>query len=429
VSGTIALLAGVEVPGPEPSRAARRRALADLGTMGWPTRRREPWRYTDLEPLAAENFELVAPAAGDDTIAAARRLLEAGSFGESSHRLVLLDGERVAELGATALPQIEIGEPETRWSEIESSFANQSASQQYPLAALNTAFARRGLSIRIPSNTIVEAPIHLVVVSSARTRIAAQPRIVIELAAGAQATFVQHFVDCAPESDGWSNAVTQIKQAAGSRVGFYRFQRHAPGAVHTSLLAADLAQDAELTVGYLDLGARLVRNDIAIALGGPGARTELFGLLLAGAGQHVDDHTVIRHAAGATVSNENFRGIIGAAGRGVFNGKVIVERDCQRIDARQRNDNLLLGEHAEIDTKPELEIYANDVKCSHGATVGELDAEQLFYLRTRGLDTAAARRLLTTAFAATVMEQIADTGLRSEALAHVKARLETLAEQ
>ena len=151
--------------------------------------------------------------------------------------------------------------------------------------------------------------------------------------------------------------------------------------------------------------------------------------MLAGKDQHVDDHTLIRHAAGATVSSENFRGIIGNRGRGVFNGKVVVEPGCQRIDARQNNDNLLLGEQAEIDTKPELEIYANDVKCSHGSTVGELDAEQLFYLRARGLSDGEARSLLTTAFAATIVEQIADAGLRDRTLAHVTARLAALTEQ
>ena len=422
MNNAIPLLAGVAVPGPEATRATRLRALAGLGVAGWPTRRREPWRYTDLEPLAAGNFELVAPPADDDTVAAARRLLEDPAFGESRRQLVLLDGERVAGLGAAALTGVDIGNPETQWSEIESA-------QEYPLAALNTAFAQRGLWLRVRAGTIVDVPVHLVVLGSARARIAAQPRIVIEMEAGAQATFVQHFVDCGATSDGWSNAVTQIRQDAGSRVNFYRLQRHASGAAHTSLLAADLDRDAELTAGYLDLGARLVRNDIAITLSGPGARTQLFGLLLAGAGQHVDDHTVIRHAAGATVSDENFRSIIGAHGRGVFNGKVIVERDCQRIDARQRNDNLLLGEHAEIDTRPTLEIYANDVKCSHGATVGELDPEQLFYLQARGLDAAAARRMLTTAFATTVLEQIADTALRGEALARVTAYLETLTER
>jgi Fe-S cluster assembly protein SufD len=195
------------------------------------------------------------------------------------------------------------------------------------------------------------------------------------------------------------------------------------------LVSADLDEAAELAAGYFDLGGRLVRNDIAIALRGAGARTDLFGLFLAGHGQHVDDHTLIRHAAGSTVSSESFRGIIGERGRGVFNGKVVVEPGCQRIDARQSNDNLLLGEHAEIDTKPELEIYANDVKCSHGSTVGELDSEQLFYLRARGLSAAEARRLLTAAFATTIVEQIADADLRDRTLAHVTARLAALTEQ
>ncbi|HWN37265.1 MAG TPA: Fe-S cluster assembly protein SufD, partial [Gammaproteobacteria bacterium] len=299
---------------------------------------------------------------------------------------------------------------------------------EYPLAALNTAFSRGGLWLRVRAGVVVRAPIHLVLVGSAR-RIAAQPRIVIELEPGAQATFVQHFVDCAADSQGWSNGVTHLKQGAGSRLVFHRLQRHASGVAHTSLLSAELEESAELVAGYFDLGGRLVRNDIAIELRGARARADLFGLLLAGKDQHVDDHTLIRHAAGETVSSESVRGIIGERGRGVFNGKVIVERGCQRIDARQSNDNLLLGEHAEIDTKPELEIYANDVKCSHGSTVGELDAEQLFYLRARGLSDVEARSLLTTAFAATIVEQVADADLRASTLAHVTARLAALTER
>jgi Fe-S cluster assembly protein SufD len=422
------LTAGVAVPGPEPTRAARLHALAELDAAGWPTRRRESWRYTDLEPLAAADFDLAPAEIDRDTVAAAKALLADASLGAASQQLVLLDGERVAELGAPALPGIEVTSLEARWSEFAASFANTGAAE-YPLAALNTAFARHGLWIRIPAGTVVHAPIHLVLIGSARERIAAQPRIVIEAEPGAQATFVQHFLDCGAESRAWHNSVTQLKQAAGSRLGFYRLQRHARGVAHTSLLSAELGESAELVAGYFDLGGRLVRNDIAIVLRGVRARTDLFGLLLAGAAQHIDDHTVIRHAAAETVSSENVRAIIGERGRGVFNGKVVVEPGCQRIDARQRNDNLLLGEHAEIDTKPELEIHANDVKCSHGSTVGELDAEQLFYLRARGLSPADARRLLTTAFATTVVEQIADVDVRSAVLAHVTARLGRLTEQ
>ncbi len=429
MTAPIPLTAGVTVPGPEPTRAARLHALAELDAAGWPTRRREQWRYTDLEPLAAADFDLAPGAIDRDTVAAAKALLADASLGAAPQQLVLLDGERVADLGAPAVAGVEVTSLEARWGEFVASFAKPIGATQYPLAALNTAFARSGLWIRVAAGTVVRDPIHLVLIGSARERIAAQPRIVIEAEPGSQATFVQHFVDCDAESRGWHNSVTQLKQAAGSRLGFYRLQRHARGVAHTSLLSAELGESAELSAGYFDLGGRLVRNDIAIVLSGARARTDLFGLLLAGAGQHIDDHTVIRHAAGETVSSENVRAIIGERGRGVFNGKVVVEPGCQRIDARQRNDNLLLGEHAEIDTKPELEIHANDVKCSHGSTVGELDAEQLFYLRARGLAPADARRLLTTAFATTIVEQIADVAIRSGALAHVAARLGPLTEQ
>jgi Fe-S cluster assembly protein SufD len=428
VNAVIPLTAGAAVPGPESTRSARLDALAALESAGWPSRRREHWRYTDLEPLAAGGFDLAPSSPDASTLAAARSLLAESDFGDASRQLVLLDGQRIAGLGATALDDIAVSEPEQRWSEFVRSFAQPIAAAQHPLAAMNTAFGKHGLWLKLPAGTALRAPIHVVVIGSG-ARVAAQPRIVIEAAAGAEATIVQHFVDTDAGSEGWTNCVTQVRQAPGSRLALYRTQRQAANTVHTSLLVAELAEGAALTTGYFDLGAHLVRNDVAITLAGANARTELFGLLLAGAGQHVDDHTLIRHASGTTVSRENFRGIIGERGRGVFNGQVVVEPKCQRIDASQTNDNLLLGEHAEIDTKPELEIYANDVKCSHGSTVGELDAEQLFYLRARGLDMAAARRLLTTAFAATVVEQIADERARDCVYRRVTQRLVTLTEQ
>ena len=429
MSAALPLTAGVAIPGPEPTRAARASALADLAAAGWPTRRRERWRYTDLEPLAAADFDLAPGTADAAAIRAAGQLIEKSALGGPASRFVFLDGERCPELDAGTPHDVDVGEIEARWPDFVASFASALPAADYPLATLNTAFARRGVWIRVPAGTTVAAPVQLVLIGSGRARVAAQPRIVIEVERDARVTFVQHFVDCGEEPNNWTNGVTQIKQATGSRVELYRLQRHAHGVAHTSVLAADLADAAELTVGYVDLGARLVRNDVAVVLAGPGARAELFGLLLAGAGQHVDDHTIIRHAAGTTVSREVFRGIIGERGRGVFNGKVVVEPGCQRIDASQSNDNLLLGDHAEIDTKPELEIYADDVKCSHGSTVGELDPEQLFYLRARGLDAADARRVLTEAFAATVVERIGDPGVRARALAEVTARLGELTER
>ncbi len=426
-AATLPLTAGRELPGPAPTRAARQAALAELLAAGWPTRRREPWRYTDLEPLSTAQLDLTPTPAGGAARDAVSRLLDAPQFGARARQIVLLDGQWLPNPAATLAP-LEVSDTESRWSEFEARFARTVAAASYPLAALNTAFLQRGLWLRLPARAAIPAPIHIVVASSARAGVATQPRIVIEAGEGAEATIVQHFVDCDEASAGWVNAVTQLDLAAGSRVELYRFQQHNEQRTHTSLLAAELAPGAELTAAYFDLGGKLVRNDIAVRLGGRGARTELIGLFLAGNAQHVDDHTTIQHAAGETVSREEFRGIIGERGRGVFNGKVVVEAGCQRIDAEQRNDNLLLGEHAEIDTKPELEIYANDVKCSHGATVGELDAEQLFYLRARGLDTPTARRLLTTAFAAVILERVHDEAVRAEATERVTARLARLME-
>jgi Fe-S cluster assembly protein SufD len=181
-------------------------------------------------------------------------------------------------------------------------------------------------------------------------------------------------------------------------------------------------------VGLVDLGGRLVRNDVEVKLRERGASLDLYGLLLAGEGQHVDDHTRIDHIAPDTRSTEAFRGVIGRRGRGVFNGKVVVHRGAHGIDAHQTSDNLLLSDQAEIDTKPELEIYADDVKCSHGSTVGELDAEHLFYLRARGIDEADAREMLTTAFAATVLERIVAEDVRASVADKVGARLRALTE-
>jgi Fe-S cluster assembly protein SufD len=424
-ASTFPLTAGRELPGPAPTHAGRQAALAELTAAGWPTRRREQWRYTDLEPLAASELDLTPAPASGAAREAVSRLLDASRFGDRARQLVLLDGQLLAP--ATALAPLEISATEDRWSEFEGRFARTIAAASYPLAALNTAFLQRGLWLRLPARAAVAAPIHIVVASSARAGVATQPRIVIEAGEGAEATIVQHFVDC-DASAGWVNVVTQLDLAAGARLKVYRFQEHNAERTHTSLLAAELAAGAELTAAYFDLGGKLVRNDVAVRLGGRGARTELTGLFLAGAAQHIDDHTTIHHAAGETVSNENFRGIIGERGRGVFNGRVVVERDCQRIDAKQSNDNLLLGEHAEIDAKPELEIYANDVKCSHGSTVGELDAEQLFYLRARGFDAPAARRLLTTAFAAVILEHVHDDAVRAEATERVAACLARLTE-
>ena len=427
-SAPLRSVANRPLPGPASTRPRREAALAEFSAIGWPTPLRERWRYTDLHGLVAGDFDLAPSAPQTADLELAASLLAATPAADRECRLVFVDGHRIPKLGATTIENLEIVDLETGWRGFDANYANRIATKDHPLAALNTAFTQQGLWLRVPARTAVAAPLHLVFISSPRAALAPQPRIVIETGEDASLTVVQHFIDSHAGS-GWINSVTQVQQAARSKLDLYRIQRHGPEQAHTSLLAAEVGADAELTVGYLELGGRLVRNDVDVKLAERGARTELFGLFLAGAGRHIDDHILVDHVAPETRSDENFRGIIGGRGRGIFNGKVIVRPNAQRIDARQSSDNLLLAEHAEIDTKPEFEIYADDVKCSHGSTVGELDADQLFYLRTRGMGDAEARELLTAAFAATVLERVRDLKTREYLVGQVAAELSKIAEQ
>jgi len=426
VTTTMPSLADRPLPGAGSTWPRRRTALAELAAAGWPQRRRERWRYTDLEPLARAGFNVAPAAPGDAELQTAAGMLD--SLTGSAPRLVFVDGHFSRPLSGALPSGLEALDLDAEWGEFDSGWAGSILTTEHPLAALNTAFNQRGLWVRVHAGAELPHPLHVVHIGSHRPQLAAQPRVVLEIGEGARLTLIEHIVD-AGTGAGWLNAVTQIRQGARSRLDLYRLQRHGEQQAHTSLLAADLAADAELRVGYIDLGGRLVRNDIDIALRERGARVELFGLFVAGAGQHLDNHTTIVHAAPETHSDEAFRGIIGDHGRGVFNGKVVVRPKAQRIDARQSNDNLLLGSHAEIDTKPELEIYADDVKCSHGTTVGELDEDHLFYLRTRGLNADDARQILTTAFAASVLERVRDEPLRTHLLELVTARLGALKEK
>lgn len=415
--------ARARLPGSDASERLRRDALTAFSTAGFPTRREEAWKYTDLKPLTESDFEIVPAAPGEAEREQARALIERSALPGSGARLVFIDAHHIPELSSTdGSGGFEIAALADAWQAFERSAQPRSTFDGHPLALLNTAFTQQGAWIHVPAGVRVTEPVHLVFAGSGASRLAPQPRVVIELEADAELTVVQHYLD-AGDAAGWVNAVTQITQAASSRLNFYRLQEHGRRQFHTELLTADIAADAELSLACIDVGGCLVRNDIDVRLREPGACAELFGLFIAGDGQHIDNHTRIDHIAPATRSDEAFRGIAAGDGRGVFNGKVIVRQDAQRIDARQSSDNLLLGERAEIDTKPELEIYADDVKCSHGATVGELDETQLHYLRCRGLGEQAARALLTFAFANSVLERIRSPELREPVASRIMASL------
>ncbi|MCC5863440.1 MAG: Fe-S cluster assembly protein SufD, partial [Gammaproteobacteria bacterium] len=277
---------------------------------------------------------------------------------------------------------------------------------RYRLARLNTALLQAGAPLRAARGVAGDAPIYLLFLTlgDAEALQLVQPRVLIEAAEAASVTVIEHH--CGEGEAAVINAVTEIVAQPGSRVTHYRIQEHADSHAQVAGLNARLDRDAALVCHNIDLGGALVRNDVHVRLIAPGADVELNGLYFTRGTSHVDNHTRIDHLAPRTTSREDYRGVLDGRSRAVFNGKVLVAEDAQKIEAHQSNNNLLLSRECEVDTKPELEIYADDVKCSHGATVGQLDATALFYLRSRGLDEDTARGLLTFAFAEEVIARL-----------------------
>ncbi|MEQ6887451.1 Fe-S cluster assembly protein SufD [Halomonas sp. CS7] len=394
--------------GPEPTWiAARRQAgAARFEAMGFPHRRVEEWKYTDVRAIARGDFALASDAEFSPASAAALTLpIEA-------HRLTFVDGvfapalSRLDELpeGVALMPlsaaleenHEAVGGPLGRLTGVEfSSFA-----------ALNTAFMEEGAVLRLAPGTVVEKPIVLQFLSRAGEQaVMSHPRILIQMAGRSEATVIEHHVG-QEEAANFTNLVEEIILERGAMLTHYKLQEASLKDLHVASIHVEQARDSRYASCNLNLGGALVRNDLVAELNGQGAETQFNGLFYGQGRQHVDNHTLVNHNAPHTVSRENYKGILDDRAHGVFNGKVIVKRDSQKIEAEQSNANLLLSDRAEIDTKPELEIYADDVKCAHGATTGQLDEEAVFALRTRGLDEQTARGLLTLAFAGEVMEQV-----------------------
>jgi len=388
-----------ESPDRAPVVAAREAALAAFAAQGFPTRKLEAWRYTDLKPITEADFELFPsmPAEADTDAH-----LRTAGIDLDCPALVFVDGHLMAERACEKLGErIELSRLSDTVDTLGPLIDTETLGSE-PLAALNLAFSDQGARIRIPAGTQICEPIHLLFVSRSEQRQAYQPQIAIELGANTQAEIALHFIG-SPQSSSWVNAVTRIALDTGARLVLNRIQDDGAGQFHTELTDAELAADATLRITTIELGGALVRSDIRVRLAGPGANCELTGLLLCAEDQHIDNHVSVEHLAAHTTSEQRFRSIIGERGRGVFSGKVAVHKGTRAISANQASDNLLLADTAEINTKPELEIYADDVKCSHGATIGELDDSHLFYLRSRGITESAARGLLTLAFASALL--------------------------
>lgn len=406
----------------------RERAIDRFCTEGWPTSRHESWRHTSLALLQQQNF--VSPSA--DYNADAVKQLVAGLRNEQTgHWLVFVDGrfaEGLSDIGT--LPQGVQCMPMSRALDqhgdlIQDLVGNESDGQAP--AALNMALAADGGFISVARGVVVDQPVHLVFVSASPNS-ASFPRNLIVAEQGASATVVEHYVSALADSDAsaqvtLTNAVTRTRIANEASVTHMKLQMESEHAYHLATIQAQQGQDSIFNSHSMSFGARLARNDIATEFGGKHCETLFNGLYYVNDRRHVDHNTVINHAQPDGISREYYRGILADAGRGVFGGRILVAPGADGTDAEQRSDSLLLSRRARADARPELEIYADDVKCAHGATVGQIDEEAMFYLRTRGLDDVHARNLLTFAFAAQAVERITVPGMRERVTGLIRDRL------
>ena len=372
-----ALLATAD--GPPGLAALRKAAGARFLERGLPSPRDDGWRYTDTRFFAKLELELMRPAIEIDAPV----------------------GVRVRPLGEA----VDAAQP----------FLADEAEQGHPFRLLNCALLRDGLLVEVADGVTVEGPLHLTITTD---RGIALPRLLVKVGENARLTLVERYRAGA----GACLPVTQLAVGAGSRVEHLRVH-YGRDDVHIGCVDVRQQRDSLVTSHILTFGGRLVRNDLTFHLLGSGAEARLNGLYLADSEQHVDNHTTVEHAVPHCDSRETYRGILGGKASAVFNGRVHVHPNAQRTDAQQSNQNLLLTDDAIIHTKPELEIYADDVKCTHGATVGQLDREALFYLRSRGLAHDEARRMLVDSFAAEIVRRISDERLRDELTQAVVARL------
>ncbi|MDQ2916573.1 MAG: Fe-S cluster assembly protein SufD [Pseudomonadota bacterium] len=400
----------------------RRRALDRFAETGLPSQRDENWRYTSVAGIVKRPFTVLPDSAGRVTTPE----IDAPGFGRfSPHRLVFVDGRYVPALSAMGpLPGGvtlgSLGETLGDASEALEPFLSDDRHHTV-FATLNTAFMADGLYLHLSRGTAIAEPIHALFISTAEDA-AAYPRNLIVAEDGAHATVIEHYAGL--DGIGYlTNAVTQIFAAGNATIAHYKLQQETLRAFHIAGIHVAQSRASRLESHSIALGAALARNDITTAFDAEGCEATLNGLYLAGGRQHVDHHTRIDHAKPHGTSREYYKGILDGAARGVFNGKVVVHPGAQHTDAHLANHNLLLSKAAEVDTKPQLEIDADDVKCTHGATVGQLDDAQMFYLRSRGVDEAMARSLLTYAFAHDVIERIRIAPLRAQLEQVLFARL------
>jgi Fe-S cluster assembly protein SufD len=401
--------------------AARRAALGRFQALGLPTIRDEDWRFTSLAGLAPlELRRAAAPGPGAERALAAVRT--------EGPRLVFLNGRFRPELSSGAgLPGgavlTTLADALARWpDEVRAQLGRLAVPDAHAFVAANAALFEDGAFLRLPPHAAAEAPVSLVHVTDVGAPAATHPRTLVVAGEGARATVAELFTGGAGAAY-LTNAVTELVLGPGAEIEHVRLQVEAPAAYHVSVVHAEQAAGSALSSHAFTLGGKLSRAEIRARLAGEDARVAANGLYMAAGDQLVDNFSWVEHAVPRCTTSESYKGILDGRSRGVFSGRIRVLPGAQKTVAHQMSSNLLLSDDAVVDAKPQLEIFADDVKCGHGGTVGQLDAAALFYLRSRGLPEAEARSLLIWGFASEMVGLVAAPGLRARAKELVAARL------
>jgi len=404
----------------------RHSAIGSFAELGFPTTRDEEWIYTNVAPLASTPFVTAHERVTDEL---RKRVMRLPLADLGCSRLTFLNGRYLPDLSKLReVPQgLKAGSLasglKNHGALLEKHVARYADVKTHAFVALNTAFFEDGAFIEVPKGAVLQKPLHILHVShGGGQNTVAHPRNLILVGDTAQASIIETFVSL-DEDVTFTNALTEIVAGEGALVDYVKVQQESDAAFHYARVQVRQERSSTVATHSIQLGGVLTREEVQTVLDGEGAESLLHGLYVINSRQHVDNHTVIDHAKPHCSSRETYKGVLEGKSQGVFNGKIIVRPDAQKTDSKQSNKNLLLSEDAIINTKPQLEIYADDVKCTHGATVGQIDPEAVFYLRSRGIAADEAKKLLTYAFANDVMERIKHQPLREKLAERLYARL------
>ncbi len=396
-------------------RALRQEGIAQLARLGFPTSKLEDWKYTNVAPISSQAFSPVRTVHEAGVEAAVARLALPGP----GPRLVFVDGWFVRELSrlegtAAGLTVRSLREALGDGEPLEALVGRRARAEASAFTALNAALLEEGALVRVAPGTVCLEPVQLLFLSRGDNHAAlASPRVVVQAGDNSELTLVESYVGAAPGVS-FTNAVTEVVLGDGARVTHLKLQAESEMAFHIGGLHVEQGRDSRFASHVISLGGALARNEVHAAFGAQGGECTLQGLYVGHGTQHLDNWTNLDHAHPRCTSRELYKGVLDDKARGTFHGKVLVRPDAQQTDARQANRNLLLSEAAMADARPQLEILADDVKCAHGATVGRLDEQALFYLRSRGISRAEAESLLTHAFATEVVGAVPLASLRDQ---------------